>query len=79
MRTKTKKSEREKERERKKNRGKKLGCFVVFSTLKNTRLPVNLCQIFVRSWYLIGGGSGVEASSSNNGVLLVTLVGARAV
>ena len=76
MCTNTKKSERKREE----YRGKKLKYFVVFSTFKNTRLPVNFCLIFARFWYLIGDGSGVEASDSNCRVLsLVTLLGARTV
>ena len=42
---------------------------MVFFTLKNTRLWANLRQFFARFGYLIGGGSGVEASGSNRRVL----------
>ena len=69
-------SEGEKEREREKIWGKKLGYFVVFSTLKNTRLSANLHLIFTRFGYLIGGGSGAEASGTNRRVLsLITYFG----
>ena len=67
--TKTERVRKKKEREREKNGGKKLGLFVVFSTLKNTRLPTNLRLIFARFACLIGGGSGAEASSLNRRVL----------
>ena len=49
---------------------------MVFSTLKNTRLSANLRLIFTRFGYLIGGGSGAEASGTNRRVLsLITYFG----
>ena len=49
---------------------------MVFFTLKNTRLPTNLRLIFARFEYLIGSGSGAEASGSNRRVLsLITCLG----
>ena len=42
---------------------------MVFSTLKNTRLSANFRLIFTRFGYLIGGGSGAEASGTNRRVL----------
>ena len=49
---------------------------MVFSTLKNTRLSANLRLIFARFGYLIGGGSGVDASGTNRRVLsLITYFG----
>ena len=49
---------------------------MVFSTLKNTRLSANLRLIFARFGYLIGSGSGAEASGTNRRVLsLITYFG----
>ena len=62
-----------KDREKDKKVGKKLGCFMVFFTLKEHKLPDNLLLIFTGFWWLVGCGSGASGSSSNHGFLsLVT-------
>ena len=58
---------REKKREKDRRFGKRnYDIFMVFFTLKNTRLLANLRLIFARFEYIIGGGLGTETNGSNH-------------